>query len=332
MPAISILMSVYNAATSLPSTLDSIVSQSYTDWELIAVDDGSTDGSLVILQSWSAEDQRIKVLPLAHHGIVDALNVGLEHVTAPLIARMDADDVMHTHRLEKQYDYMLRNPDVGVVSSLVRHVGDESQKGYARHVAWINGLISHEEMAVNRFVDAPIANPSVMFRAECIRDYGGYRKGDFPEDYEFWLRWLEAGVRMAKVPEVLLDWHDGPGRITRHHPMYRDEAFTNIKAPYLMRWLEQHNPYHPQVVVWGAGRKSRKRLQPLLDLGLKVVAYIDIKSEGRQLDAPVINYRNIGTLKDVFVLSIVNKIGAQKEICEYLEKHDFVLGKNFIVT
>ena len=99
-----------------------------------------------------------------------------------------------------------------------------------------------------------------------MEQQGLYLSGDFPEDYEMWLRWLDRGVKIAKVAEVVLDWHDSEGRLTRTHPIYSDRAFYDIKSKYLAGWLEQNNPFHPLVAIWGASRISRRRAKILEQL------------------------------------------------------------------
>ena len=116
-------------------------------------------------------------------------------------------------------------------------------------MAWTNGLLTHEEIALARFVESPLAHPSVMFRRSLVERWGGYAEGAFPEDYELWLRWLDAGVRMEKLADPLLIWNDSPTRLSRRDPRYAAEAFYRVKARYLARWLA---PQHAQGTVHGA--------------------------------------------------------------------------------
>jgi hypothetical protein len=156
-------------------------------------------------------------------------------------------------------------------------LGDRAaQAGMALFVDWTNRLLAADEIARERFVESPFVHPSVMFRRECVQRFGGYRDGDFPEDYELWLRWLGAGVRMEKLVESLLVWNDSPTRLSRCDRRYAKEAFYRLKARYLARWLAAHNPHHPAVILWGAGRITRKRAQHLVDQGIAVEAFIDI--------------------------------------------------------
>ncbi|MDP3428515.1 MAG: glycosyltransferase [Humidesulfovibrio sp.] len=297
-PRVSIGLPCRNAAATLPAALDSLLAQTLADFEVIAVDDGSDDGSEKygsgggtwgVLCDYARRDPRIRPLRQPHQGVALAWNAAMAACRAPYIARMDADDLCLPRRLELQAALLDADQSLGLVSGLVRFGGDRNaHQGYAVHVDWLNTLTTPEDISRNRFVDSPVANPSVMFRRELVGELGGARPNTgaaagaspFPEDYEQWLRWLDAGVRMGKVAEEILIWNDPPTRLSRAAGEYSVEAFARVRAHYLWRWLERHNPSHPsghpRVWVWGAGRVSRQRLAPLMDLGLVVEAYIDI--------------------------------------------------------
>ena len=104
-----------------------------------------------------------------------------------------------------------------------------------------------------------------------MEQHGLYRSGDFPEDYEMWLRWLDQGVKIAKVPQIVLDWHDSETRLTRTDSIYSDRAFYEVKSRYLAKWLSEHNPFHPYVHVWGASRISRRRVRILEKHGMFIM-------------------------------------------------------------
>lgn len=279
---ISVLLPVRDGAATLARAIGSIRAQTFQDWELLIVDDGSTDDSRAIAEAAAREDGRVRVLAPGRAGIVAALNAGLAAARGELIARMDADDESHPERLAAQFALLdsPENRDVGLVGCLVEFAGDRAAStGYALHVDWINSLVTSDDILLNRFVESPFAHPSVMFRRELVTQLGGYRAGDFPEDYELWLRWLDAGVRMAKVPRPLLRWHDPPRRLSRTDPRYSPEAFFALKAPWVARAVKALRGPSPAVHVWGAGRPTRKRAAALEQHGLRIAAYIDVDTK-----------------------------------------------------
>lgn len=334
MPEISILMPAFDAAATVSAAVSSIVAQTHVDWELVAVDDGSTDGTPQILEEWAARDSRVRVFRNTHSGIVRALNAGLTKTKGRLIARMDADDLAAPERLELQKRFLEENPTIDVVASRVAFGGDDrASAGYAAHVEWMNQLIEPEELSLNQFVEAPIAHPSVMFRAELIDRCGGYREGTFPEDYELWLRWMDAGVKFGKVPETLLVWNDPPMRLSRNHERYSAEAFYRVKSTYLHRWLARHNPHHPRVIVFGSGRVTRRRVEMLTRLGVEVVAWVDIdpKKIGREYHGvPVIAVEDVLPAGNYFALAYVGKRGARELIGTWLGKLGYILGRDWL--
>ena len=124
-PSVSILLPVYNAAKTLDETLHSIAAQSMASFEVVAVDDGSTDDSSEILKAWAKRDKRFKPIFSEHHGIVEAPNRGLRYCRGSYVARMDADDRMHVDRLKKQADLLDASPGVSVVTCLVEMFSHE---------------------------------------------------------------------------------------------------------------------------------------------------------------------------------------------------------------
>jgi hypothetical protein len=224
---------------------------------------------------------------------------------------------------------------VRLVGCQVEFGGDrETHAGYALHVDWTNSLTTPEEIGLNRFVESPFAHPSVMFRRELLARHGGYRDGPFPEDYELWLRWLDAGVAMAKLPEKLLVWNDPPGRLSRTDARYSFQAFYETKAVYLARWLARYNPRHPNVVVWGAGRETRKRAEHLVRHGVRVTHYVDIdpRKIGQTIHGrPVLAEDQLPGPAEAFVVSYVGSRGAREDIRHRLTARGFREGAHFVM-
>ncbi len=337
-PRVSIVLPVRNAARTIARAVASLRSQTLAGWELIVVDDGSTDGTRPILHELSREETRMTVIEITAAGVAAAANVGAAAARGDFVARMDADDVSHPERLATQLAFLEAPPNqtVGVVSCLVEFGGDRATgAGYALHVDWLNSLVTPEEIALNRFVESPLANPSAMFRRELVALHGGYRDGDFPEDYELWLRWLDAGVRIAKVPRMLLTWHDAPTRLTRTDARYAPEAFFRLKAPWIARELARVAGGR-KIFVWGAGRHTRKRASHLERHGVHIAGYVDVdaKKTGRGIGgtgAPVLDGESLPPPGEIFVLSYVTTRGAREYNGAKLVARGYEAGRDFLL-
>ncbi|MSU73107.1 MAG: glycosyltransferase family 2 protein [Opitutus sp.] len=336
MPRVSVVLPVFNAAATVARAVESIRAQTWSDWELVAVDDGSTDGTREILEPLARDDARVRIVTQDHAGVAAAANAGLAGTRSELIARMDADDVAHPERLARQVALLDADATLGVVSSLVEFGGDRAARaGYALHVDWLNSLVTPEEIALNRFVESPVANPSVLFRRELVERHGAFRAGNFPEDYELWLRWLDAGVRIAKVPAPLLTWHDGPNRISRTDPRYAPDAFFRVKAKWIARELARVAGER-EIFVWGAGRHTRKRAAHLAGHGVRIAGYIDVdaKKTGRGLGGtgvPVLAEGALPPPGNIFVLSYVTTRGARDYNRGQLTARGYVEGWDFLM-
>ncbi|RXK53098.1 glycosyltransferase [Oleiharenicola lentus] len=332
-PSVSVLLPVRNGLPALARAVTSVRVQSWGDWELIAVDDGSTDGTSEWLRAAARADARIKLVAQPARGLVTALHAGCAAAQGRFIARMDADDECHPERLAAQVELFERNPEIGVASCLVGFGGDrQANAGYALYVDWLNSLVTPEQIALNRFIESPLAHPSVLFRRELLERHGGYRDGDFPEDYELWLRWLEAGVRMAKVPRELLIWHDTPGRLSRSDPRYDPEAFFRVKAAYLAQHVVRLG--RREVWIWGAGRPTRKRAAHLEAHGLKIVGYVDIdaRKTGKAVaGVPVVSPEELPEPGAVFLLGYVAKRGAREDTRSRLARRGWHEGRDFLM-
>lgn len=335
-PRVTVLLPVKNAAATLPSALESLRSQTLSDFEIVAVDDGSDDDGATwdVLAATARRDPRLRPVRLAHGGIAAALNAGLSLARGTFLARMDADDWSAQQRLERQAAFLDTHPDVGLVSCRVAFGGDrQAARGYLEHVRWANGVCTPEALRLAVFRESPLPHPSVMFRAALPQRYGAYRQGDFPEDYELWLRWLEGGVVMAKLPETLLTWNDPPERLSRVDPRYAAEAFHRIKAAYLARYLAEHNPFHPDVIVAGAGRVTRRRAGHLLEHGIRITAWLDVdpRKVHKVIDGrPVLALEDVPPPETCCVLPAVASRGATDMLTAFLEARGFVLGRTYL--
>ena len=317
MPRVSVLLPVRDAAATLRACLDSLAAQTLGDHEVVAVDDGSEDGSAELLLARARADPRLRVVRIPRRGLVGALGVALAEARAPLVARMDADDVARPPRLALQVARLEQDPAVDVLGcrvALAPSPGAVVGEGMRAYVDWQNALVDHDAMARDRFVESPLVHPSVAMRTATLRRLGGWRDFDGPEDHDLWLRGFDAGLLFAKLDETLLDWRDSAGRLTRTDPRYAPGRFLALKLQALSRGALAGGR---GVVVWGSGRVGKSWSRALRTAGHEVHAFVDVdprKVGGRLHGAPVVAVAEAGRRRGPLHLAAVGQKGARERI------------------
>jgi len=322
---VSVLLPFRDAAPTLERSLRSVLAERSIALEVLAVDDGSRDGSTSIARAIA--DPRLRVLSSKGHGLVAALETARRAARAPFLARMDADDVSLPGRLAQQYRALEARPSLGALGTRVRAVG--GGEGLRRYVAWQNSLRTEADHRRELFVEAPLCHPSAMMRASAVDAVGGYRTGDFPEDYDLWLRLDAAGWGLAKLPRVLLEWCHAEGRATFSDPRYRIEAFRALKAPFLARRLVDETR---AIVTWGAGRTGRRTMRLLEAHSLRASLWVDVDPAkiGRTArGAPIVAADRLHPSQH-FVLAAVGARGARPLIRKALVARGFREGRDFL--
>jgi len=329
----NVVLPVHNAAATLGETIESVRSQTMDDWELIIVCNGCTDDSLDIARDAAASDSRIQVDVLTAASVVEAANRALELSHAPLMARIDADDVMPPDRLVAQSVALHDHPNWAACTGWVEHGGDPDG-GMQRHVDWLNGLDSPSAVFHQRFVESPVANPSAMLRTAVLRELGGYRNGNFAEDYDLWLRLLEAGHQVGRVDESVLVWRDSPSRLTRSDPRYSFDSMRRLKHRYLLSGPMGNGARSCR--VWGSGPYGKQHAKDLTSLGVKVETFIDIdpKKIGGQAAGgiPVRSPDVLGHPDGVLTLIAVATPGAREEISDFLDALGHQVERDYLAV
>lgn len=327
----SILLPFHNAAVTLDPAVASLVAQTYTDWELLLIDNASTDESASLAHRWAERETRIRVLAEPRIGIAHALNTGLAHATGNYVARMDADDISHPTRLAEQVVYLDTHPGIGVLGTRTVFASSvQESRGMQAFVEWQNNILSPHDHYVKRFVDAPLAHPTVLFRRELMDRFGGYDTSPLPEDHELWLRWMDAGVRFAKLPSALLTWNDHPTRLSRSHPNYSVGAFFTTKAQWLAKWLHRSLNGRP-VIVAGTSLLCQERAMLLEAAGITIHAYTDVKARvlpGRLF----IPHDQLPPAGAAFIVSFISQRGTGDRIAAYFAGLGLVEGVDFILA
>ena len=273
LPRVSVLLPVFDAASTLSACLRSIQRQTESNWECIVVDDGSRDESLACARGFAQTDPRFRVVASPHRGLVATLNTGLSECRGPLVARMDADDLMHRERLAVQAGALDADPALAAVGCHVRlfprrALGD-GMRAYER---WLASIDSPDRVRQEAFVECPIAHPTLVVRRDVLASFR-YRDSGWPEDYDLVLRMLEEGCRMRVVRRRLLAWRQGPRRLSRTHPDYSIARFTACKAAFLARgFLAASDRY----VLWGYGATGRTLCRALQASGKRPSAIVEL--------------------------------------------------------
>jgi glycosyltransferase involved in cell wall biosynthesis len=219
-PLASVLLPVHNGEKYLAKAIDSVLRQTLASFELLLLDDGSTDGSRAIMQSFVAADSRCRLFCGPNRGIVAALNAGLEAARGAFVFRMDADDVCEPTRFEKQLDFFARHPDHIAVGSRVRWIDPEGMPLRTAVDCFVHNAIDANNLRGNHV----IYHSAVAIRTDGLKHIGGYREGfKHAEDLDLFLRLGEAG-KLANLSEVLLSYRQHMNSVSMLHTGQQRES------------------------------------------------------------------------------------------------------------
>lgn len=208
-PIVTVLMAVHNGATHIGEAIDSILAQSFEDFELVIVDDGSTDETWSLIDAY--RDERVRAARCPHRGLARSLNEGLSKARGRYIARMDADDVAERDRLRAQVEHLCAHPEHVLVSSWVVFIGEDGRS--VQPGVWVIPC-SDEELRERLYRENQLCHGATAIRADSLRAVGGYRdKFTTAEDYDLWLRLNEVGG-LAAIPRPLVRIRRHPGSKT----------------------------------------------------------------------------------------------------------------------
>ena len=339
-PKLSVLLPVRDAATTIGVAVRSVLRSRGVrfgdDVELLVLDHASSDGTSAVLARLAGRPGvRVEAMP-AEWSLPQVLEAGRKRCRAPLIARMDADDVMHPDRLASDLQWLLDRPGVDVVCCRTKIVARrDASHGLTAYVAWQNGVMSAEDHARELWVEQPLCHPAATFRARAVDDVGGYRDGAFAEDYDLFMRLASRGARIEKRPAVHHGWREHTGMSTRSDPRYHRDGFAHVKATAM---IERFHVDKRPVFIAGGGKEGGRIGRVLLALGVQPYAYFDVaeKRVGRvRHGAPVIDSADLGAQKrahpTAFCIGAVGTSGARGVVrgalttAGFSEGHDFVM-------
>jgi glycosyltransferase involved in cell wall biosynthesis len=236
----SVILPVYNAGEYLDAAIESVLSQTFTNFELLLLDDGSTDDSLSRLEYYASQDNRCKVYSRPNRGVAATLNEGLNLASSEIIIRMDQDDLCRPQRFEKQVRYMDEHPECVLVGSKVQLVDPEGMP-----IMEMGHCQTHEEIDAGlSWGGAFIFDPTIVVRKSAVLAVGGYRaEYEYAEDLDLFLRLAEVG-RLANLPDVLVDYrqHSKSMSYARRDLQYQSILATTKEARLRRGKLDDATP------------------------------------------------------------------------------------------
>lgn len=241
-PAITVAMSVYNGEPYLAEAIESVLAQTFADFEFLILDDGSQDGSRDTILRFAAQDSRIRPILRENRGLIASLNQLIAEAKAPLIARMDADDICRPQRFERQVAFLADHPDHGVVGSWSEDI-DEQSRSIQRDGSAPDQPTSHEAFVASIENDGPLlCHPAVMYRAEVVRAVGGYHAAyRHCEDLDLWLR-LATRTRICSLPERLLRYRRTDNQISKRFSVEQTTGAVVSRFAYHERLAGRSDP------------------------------------------------------------------------------------------
>ena len=329
LPLISILTPFKNTAQYLDDCINSIINQSYQNWELLIVDDSSEDESYTIVANYAKNDARIKLFKNNQNGIISALKLAYSHAKGEFITRMDSDDVMAEKKLETLAKLLLNKGKGHVAIGLVKYFSDEGiSDGYYKYEHWLNKLTSQGNNYSEIYKECVIPSPCWMTYKSDLDKCEAFNPDRYPEDYDLTFRFYKYGLKCIPCNEVLHFWRDYNTRTSRTHEHYAQNYFLEIKLYY---FLELDNDKSRPLVIWGAGFKG-KTIVKLLNK--RNIPFYWICDNPKKIDKEIYGkelkpFEFLAGVKNPQSIITVANSKAQIEIKGYLNKQGMISMKDY---
>lgn len=291
-PEISVVMSVYNAELYLSQAIDSILGQSFKDFEFIIIEDCSTDQSLKILEHYAQQDQRIKLIRKPENrrmkGFIENLNIGISQAKGRYIARMDADDIAYPDRFEKQFQFLEQHPEVFMIGSSINLIDEDNQL-----LRKLPALENNTEIQQQMTKKVAMYHPVIMFRNEGVR----YRENIYYcEDYDLYLRLMNQGKKFHNFTEVLLDYRILNSSISRKDGNFMRSLFVEKVKQFYTEEKKKGQDFYalfsPDNLL-DLLNTEKVSTQSDLDFALGVAVKFGYKKEFNQM---LLKYKSLGYL------------------------------------
>ena len=263
-PLVSIIMAAKDTAPYLHECLDSILAQSYSNWELIAINDHSTDNTSEILDSYAVLDSRIRVFHSDRQKLIPTLKFGYKYCQGQLINRMDSDDRMPKDKLEVLVNEWLKYGKGTIIAGGTEHFVDEGEVGggFLKYEKWLNDVAKNNKHYQEIYQECVIPSHCWLIHKDDFDDVGAFEPEVYPEDYDLCFRFYKHQLKVVGIDHILHYWRDRSDRISRTWECYKDNRYFELKLKYFYE-LDRDN--QRPLVLWGAGRNGKYLAKLLLE-------------------------------------------------------------------
>jgi glycosyltransferase involved in cell wall biosynthesis len=320
--SISIFTPFYNPGRFFETCLNSIINQTFKDWELILIDDFSTDESYVLAEKFAASDPRIKLIKNKEKGLINSLQLAYKYATGAMITRMDADDIMPIDKLDILHSNIVAKGEGHVAIGCVKYFS-ESQlgEGYQFYENWINSLTELGTSFDEIYRECVIPSPNFLIFKSDFDKIGGFSANRYPEDYDLAFRMYQNGLKVIPTDKVTHLWRDHPTRSTRTQEHYQMLNFIPLKVKY---FTEIDYDDSKELVLWGAAKKGKLIARELIKLNIPFIwACENVQRFGHNVYGNIIrNASEIANWSNKQVIIAVSNKSDQIDICERLSQQE----------
>jgi len=329
-PLVSILTPFKNTERFLDECLRSILQQTYTHWELLIIDDHSSDGSYNLVENFAKNDSRIKLLSNDGRGIIDALRLAYKQSSGQMITRMDSDDIMLPNKLEILVNNLKGYGKKHVAVGLVEYFNANGVgAGYKSYELWLNKLTKTGDNYNEIYKECVIPSPCWMIYREDLDACGAFNPNVYPEDYDLTFRFYKHGFKCIPCDKIIHKWRDYSTRTSRTHEHYVQNHFTTLKVQH---FLDIDYNSSKTLVIWGAGTKGKLMANLFLERHIPFKWICDNPNKiGKDIyGKELLNFDALATISNPQSLITVANKQAQKEIRVYLDNLNLKPFKDYI--
>lgn len=321
---ISILVPFKNTSQFIAECLDSILKQTYSNWELIIIDDHSTDESYSIVEGFATRDSRIQLHKNKGSGIIDALQLAYSKSKGNIITRMDSDDIMSLNKLQIMHDDLVNHGKGHISLGLVKYFSEEGiNEGFSNYEKWLNALTEKGSNYSEIYKECVIASPCWMIHREDFDNCGAFNSKIYPEDYDLVFRFYKHNIKCIPSSKLLHHWRDYSYRSSRVQNNYAHDMLLKLKLHHFLKL--DYNP-SKTLVIWGAGHKGKFSTSYFIVHNIDFVWICDNpKKIGKHIyNQELHDFKYLETIQNPQSIITVANSRAQKEIKAYLRNQNMV--------